>query len=213
MEGPRAVKSIGTHRSTGVGAVDNRRRLVRKAPTGRSGEPATSLVERPEPPMARLLKTAGQAVGKPTRGRGLSCHSPPEGNREPGRLVDGRFSDRDARRSWPSLRSFPFHFQIRGAKWGILRFSGTLHGTSRTAREPRKTLGENVVAPTGFEPVFEQGHVSASSHEILQIVTLRKMWRDSNTDLLRHHSRPRRFSNPCVALKQLPTGATRRAHP
>ena len=90
------------------------------------------------------------------------------------------------------------------------RLRGELNiGASSRRRQPQWKH----VAPTGFEPVFEQGHVFASSHEILQIVTLRKMWRDSNTDLLRHHSRPRWFSNPCVALKQLPTGATRRAHP
>ena len=51
--------------------------------------------------------------------------------------------------------SFPFHFHSMGSLRVILGFSEVSSAVVELREKPRKTLLHRVVAPTGFEPVFQ----------------------------------------------------------
>ena len=53
------------------------------------------------------------------------------------------------------VRSFPFHFHSRGPFRSVLLFSEVSRAVVTLREKPRKTLIHRVVAPTGFEPVFQ----------------------------------------------------------
>ena len=50
---------------------------------------------------------------------------------------------------------FPFHFHSVGSLRGIPGFSGISLHDAQLSENSRKTLSLLVVAPTGFEPVFQ----------------------------------------------------------
>jgi hypothetical protein len=109
---------------------------------GRS--PLNKLTFRQAEGLRHVLRRAG--IGKPVR----SARDAPyrtrwqpllESRRLPG--VIGRNQD------------YVVHFHSGGSLRGILRFSEVSRAVVELREKPRKTLIQKLVAPTGFEPVFQ----------------------------------------------------------